>query len=63
MIARRERPLYRFADTGDGRTIHVVELPWLPPVEAVRGTAIERARDAIAEWLDVDRMAFDVERA
>jgi hypothetical protein len=63
MISRRERPLYRIADTGDGRTIHVVELPWLPPIDATRSTAIERGRDAIAAWLDVDRSAFDVERA
>ena len=63
MVARRERPLYRIADTGDGRTIHVVELPWLPPIEASRSAAIERARDAVASWLGVDRMAVDIERS
>ena len=63
MIARRERPLYRITDTGDGRTVHVVELPWIQPIEAPRAAALERARDAIAAWLEVDRMAFDIERA
>jgi hypothetical protein len=62
MIARRERPCYRVAETGDGSTIHVVELPWIGPVEADRRTALARAREAVAAWLDVDPGAFDVER-
>jgi hypothetical protein len=62
MIARRERPCYRVAETGDGTTVHVVELPWIAPITATRATAIERARDAIAGWLDVRPDAFDVER-
>jgi hypothetical protein len=62
MIARKERPCYRVADTGDGSTIHVVELPWIAAMEATRATAIGRARDAVATWLDVDPGAFDIER-
>ena len=27
MIARKERPCYRVAETGDGSTVYVVELP------------------------------------
>jgi len=53
---------YRVADTGDGSTIHVVELPWIAAMEATRATAIGRARDAVATWLDVDPGAFDIER-
>jgi hypothetical protein len=62
MIARGERPGYRIADTGDGETIHVIELPWLGRVAADRAKAIRRARQAIAAWLDVDPETFDVER-
>ena len=60
MIARRERPCYRVAETGDG-TYHLIELPWIPPVTATRGTALDRARDAVAGWLDVDPGSFDIE--
>jgi hypothetical protein len=62
MIARRERPAYRIADTGDGITVYVIELPWIAPISASRQTAMARAREAIADWLDVPADAFDVER-
>lgn len=62
MIARKERPSYRIADTGDGHTVYVIELPWLPPVTARSSTAIEAGRRAIAEWLEVSPDTFDVER-
>ena len=62
MIARKERPCYRVADTGDGSTVYVVELPWMAAIPATRATAISRARDAVAAWLDADRSAFDIER-
>jgi hypothetical protein len=61
MVARQERPCYRVAATGDG-TFHLIELPWLAPVRATPGTAIDRARDAVAGWLGVDGGAFDIER-
>ncbi len=60
MIARKERPCYRVAETGDG-TYHLIELPWIAPVVATRGTALSRAREAVARWLDVDPGAFDIE--
>jgi hypothetical protein len=62
MVARKERPCYRVAETGDGATVHIIELPWIAPIEATRRTAIDRAREAIAAWLDVQPDAFDVER-
>jgi hypothetical protein len=62
MVARRERPCYRVAETGDGITIHIVELPWIAPMTATRAMALEQARHAIADWLDVRPDAFDVER-
>jgi hypothetical protein len=63
MISRGERPGYRIAETGDSETIHVVELPWLGRIATDRRNAISTARQAIADWLDVDLDAFDVERA
>jgi hypothetical protein len=62
MIARGERPGFRIEKTGDGETIHIVELPWLGRLRAERTQAIERARDAIGKWLGADPSAFDVER-
>jgi hypothetical protein len=62
MIARGERPGYRITDTGDGATVHVIELPWLGSIAADRHTAIRSAQGAIATWLGVDRDAFDLER-
>jgi hypothetical protein len=59
---RRERPCYRVAETGDGVTVHIIELPWIDPIDATRQTAIDRARDAIAAWLDVQPDSFDLER-
>ena len=61
-IARKDRPCYRVAETGDGATVHIVELPWIDPIHASRPTGIERAREAIAAWHDVPPDAFDVER-
>ena len=60
MIARKERPCYRVAETGDG-TYHLIELPWIRPFSAARGTALSRGRDAVAHWLDVDPGSFDIE--
>ena len=60
MIARKERPCYRVAETGDG-TYHLIELPWIAPVAASRRTALARARDAVARWLEVDPGSFDIE--
>lgn len=62
MIARKDRPCYRVAETGDGATVHVVELPWIAPIEVNRQDAIDRARGAIAGWLGVQPDTFDVER-
>jgi hypothetical protein len=62
MIARKDRPCYRVAETGDGNTVHIVELPWIAPIKAGRREAIDRAREAIAAWLDIQPEAFDVER-
>lgn len=62
MVARKDRPCYRVADTGDGATIHIIELPWIAPIEATRRDALARAREAIAGWLDVKPDTFDVER-
>jgi hypothetical protein len=60
MIARKERPCYRVAETGDG-TYHLIELPWVQPVVATRGTALDRARAAVADRLDIDPGASDIE--
>jgi hypothetical protein len=62
MIARGERPGYRIAETGDGDTIHVIELPWLGRLATDQRNAIARARASIAAWLGVDGSTFDVER-
>ena len=62
MIARKDRPCYRVAETGDGATVHIVELPWIVPIEATRRDAIDRAREAIAAWLGVQPDTFDIER-
>jgi hypothetical protein len=62
MIARGERPGYRVAETGDGATVHVVELPWLGQIAADRQSTIRVVRQTIASWLGVDPDAFDLER-
>jgi hypothetical protein len=62
MIARGERPGYRVAETGDGATVHVVELPWLGQIGASRQATLPIVRDTIAAWLGVDPAAFDLER-
>ena len=61
MTARREPPCYRVAETGDGSTVHVIELPWLVPIRATRSSARDRAREAIAVWLEVAPDTFDIE--
>ena len=62
MIARGERPGYRVAETGDGTTVHVIELPWLGQIAADRQATIRVVRQTIAAWLGVDPDAFDLER-
>lgn len=62
MIARKDRPCYRVAETGDGATVHIIELPWIAPLEASRRNAVDQARGAIAAWLGVRPDTFDVER-
>jgi hypothetical protein len=60
MIARGDRPGYRITPAQDGRW-HVDALPWLPVSVASRREALDAARTAIAEWLDVLPDTFDVE--
>jgi hypothetical protein len=59
MIARGDRPAYRAVSATDGRW-RVDTLPWVP-VMTGRREALEEARAAIAEWLDVPHDSFDVE--
>ncbi len=60
MIARGERPGYRVTTAQDGRW-RVDALPWLTVVATGRREALDEARAALAEWLEVERDAFDVE--
>jgi hypothetical protein len=62
MIARGERPGYHVAETGDGATVYVIELPWLGQIAADRQSTIRVVRRTIASWLGVDPDAFDLER-
>jgi hypothetical protein len=59
-IARGERPLYRAIQAEDG-CWYVLGYPWLSVDAGDRRSALEATRAAVAEWLGVDREAFDVE--
>ena len=59
MIAPGERPGSRLRAVQDGSWV-VVELPWLSVVATDRREALDAARAAIAEWLEVQRDASDV---
>jgi hypothetical protein len=59
MIARGDRPAYRITTTEDGRW-RVDELPWVPVTATGHREALDEARAAIAEWLEVDPNAFDL---
>jgi len=58
MIARGERPMYRLR-AQDGRWT-VDAMSWLTVTAAGHSSALDAARAAIAEWLDVPPEAFDV---
>jgi hypothetical protein len=60
MVARGERPGYRVVAAQGGRWT-VDALPWVSVTAMGRGEALEAARAAIAEWLDVAAEAFDLE--
>jgi hypothetical protein len=59
VIASGGRPLCRLGTVHGGRW--TVELSPLPLSATERRAALIEARAAIAEWLDVDPEAFDVE--
>ena len=60
MIARGDRPAYRITAAEDGRW-RVDTLPWVSVTARGRREALDEARAAIAEWLEVEADAFDVE--
>ena len=60
MIARGDRPAYRVTADEDGRW-QVYGMPWVSVTAAGRREALDEARKAIAEWLDVPPDAFVVE--
>lgn len=60
MVARGERPMYRLQAAQGGRWT-VDALPWVSVVATGRRAALDAARAAIAEWLDVPPEAFHVE--
>ena len=60
MVSRGERPGYRIGLAQDG-TWTVDALPWVTVTATGRREAMDGARAAIAEWLDVPPEAFDVE--
>jgi hypothetical protein len=60
MIARGDRPAYRVTTAEDGRW-RVETLPWVPVTATSRREALDEARAAIADWLDVRPDSFDVE--
>jgi hypothetical protein len=59
MIARGDRPAYRVTTALDGRWVDA--RPWVSLTATGRLEALDEARAAIAEWLDVSGDAFDVE--
>jgi hypothetical protein len=60
MIARGERPCYRVIPVQDGSWT-VDALPWLVVMAARRRGAMDEARAAIADWLEVGPDSFDVD--
>ena len=60
MIARGDRPGYRISTAQDGRW-YVDALPWLAVSATSRRDALEAAKAAIAQWLDVSPDSFDIE--
>ncbi len=60
MIARGDRPGYRILPAQDG-SWYVDALPWLSVTATRRRDAMEAARAAMADWLDVTPDEFDVE--
>lgn len=61
MIARGERAMYRLRPQ-DGRWT-VDAMPWVSVTSGGRLEALDAARAAISEWLEVRRDAFDLEAA
>ena len=62
MVARGERPVYHVT-TGEDGALAISELPWVVvPIVQARG-AMDAARAAIAEALDILDGSFDLERA
>jgi hypothetical protein len=59
-IARGERPLYRVRTAQDG-SWSVEGCPWLSVTASDRRGARESATRAVADWLDVEPDAFEVE--
>jgi hypothetical protein len=60
MIARGDRPAYRLRADQDGRW-RVDTLPWVSVTATGRREALDEARAAIAEWLEMPPDSFDVE--
>jgi len=58
--SRGERPVYRAMQAEGGRW-YVLSYPWLVIDGHDRRSALEAPRNAVQEWLGVDREAFDVE--
>lgn len=59
MVARGERPMYRFTDAADGSWS--ADLPGVSGTAATRREALDAARAAIAAMLEVEPDAFDLE--
>jgi hypothetical protein len=59
-IAQDERPKYRVLEAVDGRW-YVLGYPWVSIDANDRRSAIEATRTAVADWLDVEPDASDVE--
>ena len=60
MIARGDRPAYRLTTAQDG-SWRTDALPWLSVTATWRREALDEAQATIAEWLEVEPDAFDVE--
>jgi len=59
MVSRGQRPLYRLR-AQEGRWT-VDAMAWLTVTSTSRQGALDAARAAIADWLDVAPEAFDVD--